>query len=92
MNANIKFGEIMSICSQDIEWKQKSDTNHGPNSVTNLRKMMCDSPKLDLVSTISMHIQNLVKFYHSVLKVLSGNEILYQVQTSNKDHNSITNA
>ena len=22
MNAYIKFGELMTICSQDIEWKQ----------------------------------------------------------------------
>ena len=25
MNAYIKFGEILSICSQDIEWKQNYD-------------------------------------------------------------------
>ena len=34
-----------------------------------------------------MHVQNLVKFYHFVLKILNGNEIL----TSFKGHNSITN-
>ena len=28
MNAYIKFGEILSICSQDIEWKR----NFGVNS------------------------------------------------------------
>ena len=28
--AYIKFGEIMSISSQDIERKRKSDTNQGP--------------------------------------------------------------
>ena len=25
MNAYVKFGEILSICSQDIEWKQNYD-------------------------------------------------------------------
>ena len=30
MNAFIKFGEILSICSQDIEQKQNSDVNQGP--------------------------------------------------------------
>ena len=30
MNAYIKFGEILSIGSQDIEWKQNLDANQGP--------------------------------------------------------------
>ena len=30
MNAYIKFGEIPSICSQDIEWKQNYGVNQGP--------------------------------------------------------------
>ena len=30
MNANIKFGEILSICSQDIERKQNFAVNKGP--------------------------------------------------------------
>ena len=30
MNAFIKFGEILSIFSQDIEQKQNSDVNQGP--------------------------------------------------------------
>ena len=34
-----------------------------------------------------MYIQNLVKFYQSVLKILKGNENL----TSIKGHNSVTN-
>ena len=29
INAYIKFGEIPSICSQDIEWKRKSNINQG---------------------------------------------------------------
>ena len=31
VNADVhtKFGQILSICSQDIEWKQNSDVNQG---------------------------------------------------------------
>ena len=30
INALIKFGEIISICSRDIERKRKTDINQGP--------------------------------------------------------------
>ena len=30
MKAYIKFGEILSICSQDIEWKRNFGVNQGP--------------------------------------------------------------
>ena len=30
INVYIKSGEILSICSQDIEWKRNSDVNQGP--------------------------------------------------------------
>ena len=30
INAYIKFGEILSICSQDIEWKRTFGVNQGP--------------------------------------------------------------
>ena len=30
MNADIKFGEILSICSQDIKWKQNFGLNQLP--------------------------------------------------------------
>ena len=30
MNAYIKFGEILSICSQDIEWNRNFGVNQGP--------------------------------------------------------------
>ena len=30
INAHIKFGEFLSICSQDIEWKRNSDISEGP--------------------------------------------------------------
>ena len=39
-----------------------------------------------------MHIQNLVKFYNFVLKILCGNEILNRILASIGGHNSITNA
>ena len=33
INANIKFGKILSICSQDIERKQNFGINQGPSLV-----------------------------------------------------------
>ena len=30
INAYIKFGENLSICSRDIEWKRNFDVNQGP--------------------------------------------------------------
>ena len=30
VNVHTKFGQILSIHSQDIEWKQNSDVNQGP--------------------------------------------------------------
>ena len=41
MNAYIKFGEIQ---------KQNFGINKGHNSSTNVQKMMCNNPKLDLVN------------------------------------------
>ena len=29
-DVHTKFGQILSICSQDIEWKQNFDINKGP--------------------------------------------------------------
>ena len=51
MNAYIKFGEILSICSQDIERKWNYDRrNDIRNSGTNMRKMTRNNPKVDLVN------------------------------------------
>ena len=41
---------LLSICSQDIEWKRNFGYIKGHNSSTNLRKMACNNPKLDLVN------------------------------------------
>ena len=49
MNAYLKFGEILSICSQDIERNKMLDYIKGHNSGKNLWKMMQNDPKLDLV-------------------------------------------
>ena len=48
MNAYLKFGKILPIGSQDIEWKRKFGEIKGNNSGTNFRKIMCNNPKLDL--------------------------------------------
>ena len=50
MIAYIKFGEIMSFCSQDIERNKILASIKGHNSGTNLGKMMCNNPKLDHVN------------------------------------------
>ena len=50
MNAYIKFGENLSICSLDIERKRFFRLNQGNNSGTNMQKMACINPKIDLVN------------------------------------------
>ena len=50
MNVYIEFGEFLSICSQDIEGKGNFGYIKDHNSGTNLRKMTCNNPKLDLVN------------------------------------------
>ena len=58
----VKFGEILSSCSQDIEQKQKSDINHRALTVvTNLQKMTANNPSPDLVN-INAYTK-FVKFY-----------------------------
>ena len=48
-DVHTKFGQILSICSQDIEWKRSFDIK-GRNSIKILHKMTCNNPKLDLVN------------------------------------------
>ena len=54
----------------------------GYNSCSNLPKMMCNNPKLDHVN-INAYIQNFVKFYQFVVKILSGNENLTSIKGYN---------
>ena len=63
INAYTKLGKILSICSQDIERKQKLDIK-SHNSVTK-RKMTGINPNLNLVN-INAQLPNLVKFYQLV--------------------------
>ena len=46
----IKFGKILSICSSDIERKFFWRKSRAITLVTNLRKMMCKNPNVDLVN------------------------------------------
>ena len=48
--ACIKFDQILSIYSQDIERKRNSVINQGPLLSTNVRKTVCNNPNLDLVN------------------------------------------
>ena len=50
MNADIKFGESLTIGSQDIELKQNFGANQDHNSGTILWKMPCNNPRLDPVN------------------------------------------
>ena len=49
INSYIKFGQNLSICSQDIERKRSFGVNQG----TNKHKMMCKNPNIDLVNMIA---------------------------------------
>ena len=49
-DVHTKFGQTLSICSQDIEWKRNFDINQGQYSIKILHKMTCNNPKLDLVN------------------------------------------
>ena len=48
INAFIKFCEILSMCSQDIEQKRNSDINQGHNS--NKQKMTGNNPTVNCVN------------------------------------------
>ena len=50
MFCEVKFGENISSSFPDIERKWNFGVNKGPNSGTNLGKMMCNNPKLDHVN------------------------------------------
>ena len=49
-DVHTKFGRILSIRSQDIEWKQILTSIKGRNSVKILRKIKGNNPKSDLVN------------------------------------------
>ena len=82
-DVHTKFGQILSIRSEDIERNKILMSIKGRNSDKILQKITGNNPKLDLVDD-DVHT-NLVRFYQFVLKILSGNEIL----TSIKGRNSI---
>ena len=73
--AYTKFGKILSINSQDIERKRNSkwnsDISHflGYNSVTIVRKMMCNNPNLDLVR--KRDFRTYIQRYTSQMKILN---------------------
>ena len=46
----IKFGQILSICSQDIERNEILTSFKGRNSVTNVQKNTVNNLNLDLVN------------------------------------------
>ena len=79
MNAYIKFGEIVSIFSQDIKWKQNFGVNQGPYSGKMREKQqLTNSSK---ILSISMHTQKM-KIYLFVLKILSENKTMTECRTT----------
>ena len=56
INAYIKFGENLSVCSKHIERKRILAYIKGHNSNTNVQKMVCNNSKLDLVN-INVYIK-----------------------------------
>ena len=55
VDVHIKFGQILSICSRDIDWKQNLTSIKGHNCINILRKMTGNNPKLYL-NTVDVHI------------------------------------
>ena len=64
VDVHTKFGQILSIRSQDIERKQNSDVNQGPSkgnySSENLGKLTCIDTQVDIVN-IDAYMPNMVK-------------------------------
>ena len=73
INAYIKFGEILSICSQDIERKQNLTSIKGHNSIKNLQKLTGNNPKLHFV-IINAHTK-----FGWILSISSLDTIVYIV-------------
>ena len=73
INAYTKFGEILSKFLKILSENEILALINGHNSDINVPKMTGNNLNIDLVNIND--IQNLVKFYHFVLKILSPNEI-----------------
>ena len=57
VDVHIKFGQILSICSRDIERKRNSGVNQGPKLCPNFaKKMTGNNLKLDHVN-VDVHIK-----------------------------------
>ena len=67
INSNIKFGQILSIRSQTVYLNDILTTVNGHNSITNVRKMMCNNPNNQYQCIYSINF---------VLKILSGNKLM----------------
>ena len=70
INAYMKFGEILSINSQDIERKRNSGANQGLSLWNKCEKLMYNNPKVDLVNI------NAYRKFGVALQILSVYEIL----------------
>ena len=50
VNVYTKLGSILSIGSQDIEWKRNSNINQGPKLCCKFAKFALYNPNLDLIN------------------------------------------
>ena len=74
INTYATFGEILSICSKDIERKRNSDNQSRTISLFyKFAKMTGQNP--NHILSISLHILKLVKFCPIFLEILGENEI-----------------
>ena len=85
LNAYIKFVEILSICSKDIEPKKNLTSIKGHNSVTNLGKLTGNNPNQDLVNF------NAYTKFGQILLIRSQDIKWKQNSDISQGHNSITN-
>ena len=77
----IKFGEILSICSQDIKQKEKNMTLiKGGNFVTNKQKMTGNNSNLDLVNINAYFILPITAWTSSRRKMFE-NLLFYYIPT-----------
>ena len=74
MNAYLKFGEILPIVLNILSLNEILASIKGLKSSSNLRKITCNNPMLDLVN-INAYIK-LAEFCPFALKILSRNEFL----------------
>ena len=79
-NVCTKFGQILSIPSQDIEQIPNFDVNQGSLLCCKIAKKTFYNPNVDL--SMKMCIKNLVSIIIFVLKILNENRVLTSINAN----------